>query len=145
MATWNHRVVRVREHGEELLCLSEVHYNDNGDPVGYSNPFMHSETMGGLVQLVDRLKAALKKPVLDADTDFPMPLFKQKLKEGDIVFWTDESQSGGGGIYKVHEDFGNGVYCIVNRDKKPDEYARFSANVSGDDLEFVPDVEFEEK
>lgn len=65
--TWNHRVVRVKEtDNDDLLILTEVFYDENGKPTGYTEPFMCSETIDGLRELLARLSEALAEPVLDA-------------------------------------------------------------------------------
>ena len=64
--SWNHRVVKLNDE-DGMLILAEVFYDENDKPTGYTDPFLCSETMGGLKLLVDRLNAALSKPVLDAD------------------------------------------------------------------------------
>ena len=66
MNTWNHRVVRVDEDG--TLLIAEVVYDEDGNPLGYHEPFMCSETVEGLQELITRLSDALEEPVLDATT-----------------------------------------------------------------------------
>jgi len=53
---------------EGTLLLAEVVYDDDGNPLGYHEPFMSSDTIEGLQELLDRLSAALDEPVLDAAT-----------------------------------------------------------------------------
>lgn len=67
MSTWNHRVVKMEDE-EGTLLLAEVVYDDDGNPLGYHEPFMSSDTVEGLQELLDRLSAALDEPVLDAAT-----------------------------------------------------------------------------
>jgi len=67
MTTWNHRVVKMDDE-EGTLLLAEVVYDDDGNPLGYHEPFMSSDTIEGLQELLDRLSAALDEPVLDAAT-----------------------------------------------------------------------------
>lgn len=64
--SWNHRVVRLNDE-DGTLILAEVFYDENDKPVGYTDPFMCSETMDGLRLLVARLGDALDEPVLNAD------------------------------------------------------------------------------
>lgn len=68
---WNHRVVRVTsrfgDETETLYMLAEVFYNDDGTPAGYTKPFMQGESKIELVQLVDRLAAAIEQPVLNGE------------------------------------------------------------------------------
>ena len=63
---WNHRVVDMsaKNDGEPLFAIREVHYEDNGMPTGHGEPFVMSETMEGLREVVDRMKEALDQPVL---------------------------------------------------------------------------------
>jgi len=63
---WNHRVVDMsaENDGEPLFAIREVHYEDNGMPTGHGEPFVMSETMEGLREVVDRMKEALDQPVL---------------------------------------------------------------------------------
>ena len=63
---WNHRVVDMsaENDGEPLFAIREVHYEDNGMPTGHGEPFVMSETMEGLAETLDRMKEALKEPVL---------------------------------------------------------------------------------
>lgn len=50
------------------LLLAEVVYDDDGNPLGYHEPFMCSETIEGLQELLTRLSDALEEPVLDVTT-----------------------------------------------------------------------------
>ena len=63
---WNHRVVDLtaENEGDPLFAIREVHYEDNGMPTGHGEPFVMSETMEGLAETLDRMKEALKEPVL---------------------------------------------------------------------------------
>lgn len=67
MNTWNHRVVKMDDEDGTLL-LAEVVYDDDGNPLAYHEPFMCSETIEGLQELLTRLSDALDEPVLDATT-----------------------------------------------------------------------------
>jgi hypothetical protein len=66
MGTWNHRVVDMTEEndGEPLFELQEVFYNRDGVPVGHGDPSVMFETIEGLAKLLDRMKEALKQPIL---------------------------------------------------------------------------------
>ncbi len=68
--SWNHRVVKIIEFGEPLFMLREVFYNEESDPLWYTEPSMVSETEDGLKQTLERMGRALRRPVLDAATDF---------------------------------------------------------------------------
>ena len=63
--SWNHRVIDVtaENEGDPLFELREVYYID-GVPVGHGEPSVMSETMEGLVKVIDRMKEALEQPVL---------------------------------------------------------------------------------
>lgn len=73
MGFWNHRVVRRTEDDEELLSLHEAHYADGADPAGRPDTITlhpvapYAEDIDGLRQVLDRMRAALDKPVLDYD------------------------------------------------------------------------------
>jgi hypothetical protein len=67
MNTWNHRVVKMDDE-EGTLLLAEVIYDENGNPLGYHEPFMSSDTIEGLQELITRLGDALEEPVLDVAT-----------------------------------------------------------------------------
>lgn len=69
---WNHRVVRMPDDGlgEEWLEIQEVYYNRQGQPCGYCNACMGSETLEGLALQVERFAECLKLPILDSATDF---------------------------------------------------------------------------
>jgi hypothetical protein len=67
MNTWNHRVVKMDDENGTLL-LAEVIYDEGGNPLAYHEPFMSSDTIEGLQELLDRLSAALDEPVLDVTT-----------------------------------------------------------------------------
>lgn len=67
MSTWNHRVVKMDDEDGTLL-LAEVVYDEDGNPLGYHEPFMCSETIEGLQELLTRLSDALDEPVLDVAT-----------------------------------------------------------------------------
>ena len=64
---WNHRVVDLtaENEGEPLFAIREVFYDgDTGEPKGYGGIAPMSDTMEGLIEMVDRLKEALAQPVL---------------------------------------------------------------------------------
>ncbi len=67
MTTWNHRVVKMDDE-EGTLLLAEVIYDEDGKPMAYHEPFMSSDTMEGLQELITRLSAALEEPVIDVAT-----------------------------------------------------------------------------
>jgi hypothetical protein len=66
MSTWNFRLLDLTDAnlGDPYLELVEVHYNDKGVPVGYTDPCTGSETIEGMKQLVAWYALALDKPVM---------------------------------------------------------------------------------
>jgi len=69
---WNHRLVRMPADGIEgdWLEIQEVYYNRKGEPCGYCNACMGSETLDGVALQVERFTECLKLPILDSATDF---------------------------------------------------------------------------
>jgi len=68
MMHWNHRVIEfVDEYGDKWFSIQEVHYDDNDKPTGHCDPFVGSETMDGLEEVVFRFGNALTRPVLKAE------------------------------------------------------------------------------
>ena len=69
---WNHRVVDMTSEnaGDPLFEIREVFYNRDGVPVGHGEPSVMSETMEGLLKVLDRMKDALEQPVLKEPEDF---------------------------------------------------------------------------
>lgn len=69
---WNHRLVNCPSEngGEDYFTFKEVYYDDDSNkPFSYSDPFMGSESIEGMQELVARLSKALKRPVLH-ENDF---------------------------------------------------------------------------
>ena len=66
MRTWNFRLLDVTDEndGDPYLTLVEVHYKDEGVPVGYCDPCTGSEDLDGMKQLIEWYSLALDKPVL---------------------------------------------------------------------------------
>ena len=70
--TWNHRVIRNREdNGEYYFAFHECFYNQPSDSVPCSwteNPIhVGAESVDGLKRVLERMSAALAKPVLRID------------------------------------------------------------------------------
>lgn len=80
---WNHRVVRVTSGDETYLMLAEVHYNDDGSPMGYGECFMIGDDIGELRQLVNRLADAVTHPVLEASEMKHVPDSDEDIFEVD--------------------------------------------------------------
>lgn len=73
MATWNYRVMKfVDDEGETYHQIHEVYYDKDGDLKGYTkNPvsLFSSDGVDGLRTSIEKIAAALKKPVLES-SDF---------------------------------------------------------------------------
>ena len=68
---WNHRVVRsLNEFNEIWFEISEVYYNQKGEPCGYCNSYVGGENMEELAEQIERHKKAMTLPILDSATDF---------------------------------------------------------------------------
>ena len=63
---WNHRVIEVDIEGEKMFEFAEVFYADD-KPISLAEPFMLSETIDGLRELLKRLEGALEQKVLTKD------------------------------------------------------------------------------
>ena len=74
---WNHRVVNCPSEngGDDFFTFKEVYYDDEDRPDAYCSPYMGSEEMQGLRELIARLSAALEKPTLH-ERDFVSPITK---------------------------------------------------------------------
>lgn len=68
MSTWDHRVFKNEtvSADDPLYEFVEAHYDDDDKLTGWGEPFMVSETLDGLTELLERLQEALSKPVLTA-------------------------------------------------------------------------------
>ena len=65
---WNHRVIEfVDEYGDKWFSIQEVHYDDNNEPTGHCDPFVGSETLEGLKEVVARMQEAVAQPILKAE------------------------------------------------------------------------------
>ena len=69
---WNHRVVRMPADGldGDWLEIQEVYYNRKGEPCGYCNACLGSETLDGVALQAIRFAKCLELPILDSATDF---------------------------------------------------------------------------
>lgn len=77
--TWNFRIIRHFENGEEYFSIHEVHYQEDGslyaaDPLPVS---LTSDMVEGLDELLDKMKIAVSKPILD-EKDFEVPMVYQE-------------------------------------------------------------------
>jgi hypothetical protein len=65
---WNHRVVEFEDgYGDKWFSIQEVFYDENDKPTGYCDPFVGSETLEGLKEVVARMQEAVAQPVLKAE------------------------------------------------------------------------------
>jgi hypothetical protein len=66
MSIWNHRLVDMSADngGDPMLALREVFYDDDGKPMGHTEPFMCGETMTEMLELLERLHVAMNHPIL---------------------------------------------------------------------------------
>ena len=68
--TWNFRVVRFKDEDQEggyRHEFVEVFYNEDGSLMGYSDPYLYSETLEGMQELAARLSDAAANPVIDEE------------------------------------------------------------------------------
>ena len=67
---WNHRIVRIKNGDETILKFSEVHYNEDGSLMLFTDPFLHGESIEDMRQTAERLLKATSLPIID-EQDFP--------------------------------------------------------------------------
>ncbi len=72
MSHWNHRVIKKVVDGEEIYSIHEVYYDQDGKLRTYTEQPIGvvSETLKGAKWVLNRMLAALKKPIL-LESDFP--------------------------------------------------------------------------
>jgi hypothetical protein len=69
--SWNYRVVRFdNEDVGEYFEIKEVFYDKSGELAGYSEASVFSDTYEGLFEVMDLMKAATAKPVIDESEFF---------------------------------------------------------------------------
>jgi len=74
MSTWNHRIlVSETDTDYPLFEIHEVFYNDEGILDGYTESPVHvsAENVEGIEWVLEKMKEALKKPVLYKGKIFP--------------------------------------------------------------------------
>jgi len=66
---WNYRFINTpsENDGEDWICLKEVYYDNDGLPVSYSDPCLGSESVDGVLWLIDEWAEAATMPVLHED------------------------------------------------------------------------------
>jgi hypothetical protein len=75
MTTWNHRVICHNENSEEEIwfAIHECFYDKPGDdiPVSWTVDSIApvSDTAHGLLEVIERMKLAVEKPILVIDGD----------------------------------------------------------------------------
>jgi len=64
--TWNHRLVDMSadNDGDPALAFREVFYDDDGKPMGHTEPFMWCDDIDGVRLLIQRLTKAIDQPIL---------------------------------------------------------------------------------
>ena len=69
--TWTYRLIDITDenHGDYLLGLYEVFFDNDGLPMGYTEVSTVGESVHELRQVIERYALALDKPVLQK-TDF---------------------------------------------------------------------------
>ena len=67
--SWNHRLMRHKEDGEEYLEMHECYYNKAGQITRWTTNSVTpgSETVKGVNWNLNRMREAVKKPVLEYD------------------------------------------------------------------------------
>jgi hypothetical protein len=67
--SWNHRLMRHKENGEEYLELHEVYYNRAGQVTKWTEKPVTpgAENVKGVNWTLNRMKEATKKPILEYD------------------------------------------------------------------------------
>jgi hypothetical protein len=69
--TWNHRVVRFNdEEMGEYFEIKEVFYDKNGNPTGYSEASIMSDSFEGLHEQLEWFKTATAKPIINEEEFF---------------------------------------------------------------------------
>ena len=71
--SWNHRLLAHEHKGEIYLRFHEVHYDENGKPIGCTyNPIpVGGESVKSCRWTLNRMKEALQKPILWYGDRFP--------------------------------------------------------------------------
>lgn len=68
--TWNYRVIHSLDVGDsDVYAIQEVYYGKNGKPTAYCDASVLGDTVEGVGMVLDMMKAALDKPVLE-ESDF---------------------------------------------------------------------------
>lgn len=65
---WNYRVSRIQDEGTEsgfVLGVQEVYYDENGQPTSWGDPFIFGNDIAELGRVLDKMRGALEKPILE--------------------------------------------------------------------------------
>ena len=69
--SWNYRVVRFKnEDIDEYFEIKEVFYDKDGNLAGYAEASVFSDTYEGLFEVMELMKSATAKPVIDESEFF---------------------------------------------------------------------------
>lgn len=102
---WNYRVVKRKHDRGWRIAIHEVFYNDEGKPDGVAQNPEHVSTeledendvgpsIDALEDMLKKMLASLKKPVLDYDEDFtPSKVIEPNLKNINYYFKVVEAKS----------------------------------------------------
>jgi len=66
---WNYRIVNCKSEndGDDWYCLQEVFYDENDNPIGYSDPCTGSEDMESLKWVFEKMNMAMTKAALQEE------------------------------------------------------------------------------
>jgi hypothetical protein len=69
---WNYRVVRFKGENDEdtYYEIKEVFYNRDGSLMGYCDANVSGESFGDVIKVLDMMKTAAHKAVLDEEEFF---------------------------------------------------------------------------
>jgi hypothetical protein len=81
MTHWNYRVLRYDGVDGDYFVIDEVHYDDAGNPRSHTEAgcTIGSDSHDGLNWILDRMREAVSKPILDAanwPNEFGLPMAK---------------------------------------------------------------------
>jgi len=66
--TWNYRVIDLTEQavdGELLYGIVEVYYDEQGNPEGYTDPFILGDSLQELEESLQMMFKSIQKPTLN--------------------------------------------------------------------------------
>ena len=69
--SWNYRVVKFKnEDIDEYFEIKEVFYDKEGNLAGYAEASVFSDTYDGLFEVMEMMKSATAKPVINEEDFF---------------------------------------------------------------------------